>query len=108
MADCDWLFFDLFYSNSEQRPQATENITLSASELNCNEIQTKDKMGGLRNRVICRLVSSTCFQMNRRKTLGEDVMDTPLRRCLSTLDITMLGWTVNHLPGCIVNRDLLT
>lgn len=49
-------------------------------------------MGGLRNRVVCRLVSSTCFQMNRRKTLGEDVMDTPLRRCLSTLDITLLGY----------------
>lgn len=60
-------------------------------------------MGGLRNRVVGRLVSSTCFQMNRRKTLGEDVMDTPLRRCLSTLDITLLGYHFYHN----VNRRLI-
>lgn len=48
-------------------------------------------MGGLRERVLCHFVSSTCFQMNRRKTLNDNVMDTPLRRCLSTVDITLLG-----------------
>ncbi len=49
------------------------NITaVSASELNnpIDDTTKKEEMGGLRNRLMCRFVSSTCFQMNRRKTLA--------------------------------------
>lgn len=60
-------------------------------------IKEKEKMGGLRSGFMGRLMSSTCFQMNRRKTLESDLMATPLRRCLSTLDITLLG--IGHMVG---------
>lgn len=84
----DWQFC----SYSEDQPSANSISAAAASELNGDDDPTKsEEMGGLRNRLMCRFVSSTCFQMNRRKTLGEDLMETPLRRCLSTLDITMLG-----------------
>jgi hypothetical protein len=92
----DLLFclFCLFFKREDQPPLEANNISaVSASELNnpIDDTTKTEEMGGLRNRLMCRFVSSTCFQMNRRKTLGEDLMETPLRRCLSTLDITMLG-----------------
>jgi len=43
------------------------------------------------------MLSSACFRINRRKTLQEDLMDTPLRRCLTTTDITLLG--IGHMVG---------
>jgi cationic amino acid transporter 4 len=58
---------------------------------------TGDDMGGLRNRATMHWLSSTCFRMNRCKTLAENLMETPLRRCLSTLDITLLG--IGHMVG---------
>ena len=31
------------------------------------------------------------YKVNRRKDLTEDILTTPLKRCLTTLDITLLG-----------------
>ena len=81
----------LFICNREHQPSVGE-VSVAASDItNADNNNKADEMGGLRNRVVCRIVSSTCYNMNRRKTLAEDLMETPLRRCLSTLDITMLG-----------------
>ncbi len=30
-------------------------------------------------------------QLNRRKLLQDDIMETPLNRCLNTFDLTLLG-----------------
>ncbi|GAB6024755.1 hypothetical protein CHUAL_009882 [Chamberlinius hualienensis] len=38
-----------------------------------------------------------CVKMNRTKKLEEDLMQTPLKRCLTTFDITLLG--VGHMIG---------
>lgn len=84
----------------ETQPPSVAEVSIATgnSELgNPSGDDNPEEMGGLRNRLLCRFVSSTCFQMNRRKTLGENLMETPLRRCLSTLDITMLG--IGHMVG---------
>ena len=38
-----------------------------------------------------------CEKLARKKTLADDVMETPLKRCLTTLDLTLLG--VGHMVG---------
>lgn len=35
--------------------------------------------------------------INRKKTLDDDMMETPLRRCLSTVDLTL--WGIGHMVG---------
>lgn len=35
--------------------------------------------------------------LNRRKTLQEDILETPLKRCLTTTDLTLLG--IGHMIG---------
>ena len=35
--------------------------------------------------------------LNRKKTLSDDILETPLRRCLGTTDLTLLG--VGHMVG---------
>ena len=35
--------------------------------------------------------------INRKKTLDEDIMETPLRRCLTTVDLTL--WGIGHMVG---------
>lgn len=47
--------------------------------------------------ILKHVMSGICFKMNRTKQLPGDIMDTPLNRCLSTLDITMLG--IGHMIG---------
>ncbi|XP_068165964.1 cationic amino acid transporter 4-like isoform X2 [Antennarius striatus] len=39
----------------------------------------------------CTPVVRLCQKLNRLKTLDEDMMTTSLKRCLSTLDLTLLG-----------------
>ncbi|XP_063384014.1 cationic amino acid transporter 4 [Cydia fagiglandana] len=55
------------------------------------------KMPGARHKILGHVLSGFCHKMNRRKPLYGDAMDTPLNRCLTTLDITLLG--VGHMVG---------
>lgn len=48
-------------------------------------------MPGARRKILGHVMSDLCVKMNRRKQMPSDSMDTPLKRCLSTLDITLLG-----------------
>lgn len=48
-------------------------------------------MPGARHKILGHVLSGFCHKMNRRKPLHGDVLDTPLNRCLSTVDITLLG-----------------
>ena len=41
--------------------------------------------------ILGHVVTNLSSKMNRMKKLGDDVMETPLNRCLNTFDITMLG-----------------
>lgn len=54
-------------------------------------------MPGARHKILGHVLSGFCHKMNRRKPLHGDVMDTPLNRCLTTTDITLLG--VGHMVG---------
>lgn len=37
------------------------------------------------------VMSGLCGKMNRTKPLPVDALETPLKRCLNTFDITLLG-----------------
>ncbi|BES96324.1 cationic amino acid transporter [Nesidiocoris tenuis] len=56
-------------------------------------------MPGSRHKILGHVFSGFCTKMNRCKQMnsGEDVMETPLKRCLNTFDITLLG--VGHMVG---------
>ncbi|XP_042219105.1 cationic amino acid transporter 4-like isoform X2 [Homarus americanus] len=54
-------------------------------------------MTGLRQRLLVEGWSGTWNRMSRTKKVATDVMETPLNRCLSTLDITLLG--IGHMVG---------
>ena len=38
-----------------------------------------------------------CAALTRKKNIGADVMDTELKRCLNTCDVTLLG--IGHMVG---------
>jgi cationic amino acid transporter 4 len=48
-------------------------------------------MAGARRKILGHVMSGLCTKMNRTKQLGSDVMETPLKRCLNTWDMTLLG-----------------
>ncbi|CAH0585762.1 unnamed protein product [Chrysodeixis includens] len=54
-------------------------------------------MPGARHKILGHVLSGFCHKMNRRKPIYGDSLDTPLNRCLTTLDITLLG--VGHMVG---------
>ncbi|XP_059048503.1 cationic amino acid transporter 4-like [Achroia grisella] len=54
-------------------------------------------MPGARHKILGHVLSGFCHKMNRRKPIYGDTMDTPLNRCLTTFDITLLG--VGHMVG---------
>ncbi|CAG9561964.1 unnamed protein product [Danaus chrysippus] len=54
-------------------------------------------MPGARHKILGHVLSGFCHKMNRRKPIYGDVLDTPLNRCLTTFDITLLG--VGHMVG---------
>ncbi|XP_066995636.2 cationic amino acid transporter 4 [Anabrus simplex] len=54
-------------------------------------------MPSSRRMILSHVVSDLSSKMNRTKRLGVDVMVTPLNRCLTTFDITLLG--VGHMVG---------
>lgn len=50
-------------------------------------------MAGQRRKVLGHVVTDLCSRMNRTKKMpGDEAMETPLNRCLTTFDITLLGW----------------
>ncbi|XP_042874861.1 cationic amino acid transporter 4-like isoform X1 [Penaeus japonicus] len=54
-------------------------------------------MPGLRGRLLVEGWGGTWQRMTRTKQVATDAMETPLNRCLSTLDITLLG--IGHMVG---------
>ncbi|CAG9102241.1 unnamed protein product [Plutella xylostella] len=54
-------------------------------------------MPGARHKILGHVLSGFCHRMNRRKPIHGDALDTPLNRCLTTFDITLLG--VGHMVG---------
>ncbi|XP_001606549.1 cationic amino acid transporter 4 [Nasonia vitripennis] len=54
-------------------------------------------MPSVRRMILGHVMSGMCAKINRKKKLEGDVMDTPLKRCLSTFDITLLG--IGHMIG---------
>lgn len=49
------------------------------------------KMPSVRRMILGHVLSGMCTKMNRTKKLHGDLLETPMRRCLSTFDITLLG-----------------
>lgn len=47
--------------------------------------------------ILGHVMSGLYNKMNRRKKLDGDMLETPMKRCLSTFDITLLG--VGHMVG---------
>lgn len=43
------------------------------------------------------IMSGICTKMNRTKPVPADVMETPLKRCLTTFDIALLGISVGYM-----------
>ncbi|XP_058810798.1 cationic amino acid transporter 4 isoform X2 [Phymastichus coffea] len=54
-------------------------------------------MPSVRRIILGHVMSDMRAKINRKKKLEGDVMDTPLKRCLSTFDITLLG--IGHMIG---------
>ncbi|XP_073971330.1 cationic amino acid transporter 4 [Rhodnius prolixus] len=56
-------------------------------------------MPASRHKILGHVFSGFCSKMNRTKQMnsGDDALDTPLKRCLNTFDITLLG--VGHMVG---------
>lgn len=54
-------------------------------------------MAGARMAAVGAAWKGTWARMGRTKHLATDVMQTPLNRCLSTLDITLLGQSICSL-----------
>lgn len=48
-------------------------------------------MPATRRIILGHVMSGLCSKMNRTKPLPTDAMETPLKRCLNTFDITLLG-----------------
>nr|XP_033330259.1 cationic amino acid transporter 4 [Megalopta genalis] len=54
-------------------------------------------MPSVRRMILGHVMSDLCTKMNRTKKLEGDLLETPMKRCLSTFDITLLG--VGHMVG---------
>ncbi|XP_011267416.1 cationic amino acid transporter 4 isoform X1 [Camponotus floridanus] len=54
-------------------------------------------MPSVRRMILGHVMSGLYNKMNRRKKLDGDMLETPMKRCLSTFDITLLG--VGHMVG---------
>ncbi|KAL6442973.1 hypothetical protein ACFW04_002758 [Cataglyphis niger] len=54
-------------------------------------------MPSVRRMILGHVMSGLYNKMNRRKKLEGDMLETPMKRCLSTFDITLLG--VGHMVG---------
>ncbi|XP_011641949.1 cationic amino acid transporter 4 [Pogonomyrmex barbatus] len=54
-------------------------------------------MPSVRRMILGHVISGLYSKMNRRKKLEGDMLETPMKRCLSTFDITLLG--VGHMVG---------
>ncbi|EDV97259.1 cationic amino acid transporter 4 [Drosophila grimshawi] len=54
-------------------------------------------MPSSRRAILGHIMSGLCSKMNRTKPVPADVMETPLKRCLTTFDIALLG--IGHMVG---------
>ncbi|XP_043511335.1 cationic amino acid transporter 4 [Frieseomelitta varia] len=54
-------------------------------------------MPSVRRMILGHVMSGLCTKMNRTKKLQGDLLETPMKRCLTTFDITLLG--VGHMVG---------
>lgn len=54
-------------------------------------------MPSTRRMILGHVMSDLCSKMNRTKQLEPNVLETPLKRCLNTFDITLLG--LGHMIG---------
>uniref|UniRef100_A0A8D8UTP7 Cationic amino acid transporter 4 n=1 Tax=Cacopsylla melanoneura TaxID=428564 RepID=A0A8D8UTP7_9HEMI len=56
-------------------------------------------MPASRHKIVTHVFSGFCDKMSRTKQLdpSSDLMETPLKRCLNTFDITLLG--IGHMVG---------
>ncbi|EDW72847.1 uncharacterized protein Dwil_GK17226 [Drosophila willistoni] len=54
-------------------------------------------MPSSRRAILGHIMSGLCTKMNRTKPVPADVMETPLKRCLNTFDIALLG--IGHMVG---------
>ncbi|XP_043260021.1 cationic amino acid transporter 4 [Colletes gigas] len=54
-------------------------------------------MPSVRRMILGHVISGLGTKMNRTKKLQGDLLETPMKRCLSTFDITLLG--VGHMVG---------
>ncbi|CAL7950767.1 unnamed protein product [Xylocopa violacea] len=54
-------------------------------------------MPSVRRMILGHVMSGLCTKMNRTKKLQGDLLETRMKRCLSTFDITLLG--VGHMVG---------
>ena len=48
-------------------------------------------MPSVRRMILGHVMSGLCTKMNRTKKLQGDLLETPMKRCLTTFDITLLG-----------------
>lgn len=48
-------------------------------------------MPSVRRMILAHVISGLYTKMNRKKKLEGDMLETPMKRCLSTFDITLLG-----------------
>lgn len=48
-------------------------------------------MPSVRRMILGHVMSGLCAKMNRTKKVQGDLLETPMKRCLSTFDITLLG-----------------
>lgn len=65
----------------------------------CFSFLTVFIMPGARHKILGHVLSGFCHKMNRRKPLYGDSLDTPLNRCLTTFDITLLGKLLHILSN---------
>lgn len=54
-------------------------------------------MPSTRRMILGHVMSDLCSKMNRTKQLEPNILETPLKRCLNTFDITLLG--LGHMIG---------
>lgn len=62
----------------------------------------------VRKMILGHVVSDLYNKMSRRKKLDGDILETPMKRCLSTVDITLLGKRLLVLVcsnGVLNNKD---
>lgn len=64
-------------------------------------------MPSTRRMILGHVMSGVCTKMNRTKQLPNDLMETPLNRCLTTFDITLLGKRSGQTHMCVFEESIV-